>query len=128
MRYLDPTISNYTKAISQGIATERAYKRHVLFDQQYGERAERLACIAMIRANLPEEEWPDFAREDATGGAVGTVAVARPMTRKRRSAAERRFHREQQVHDTRIDLSRLVDAWGARVRDGATLAALRQGR
>lgn len=126
MRYLDPTISNYSKAISSGLETQRQYYRAFRFDQQHGERAERLACIAMIRANLPEEEWPEFAREPATAPAA--EAVARPMTRKRRRAAEARYVREQQIQETRLDLSRLVDAWGANVRDGATLRAIRGGR
>lgn len=126
MRYLDPTISNYSKAISSGLDAQRQYQRAFRFDQHHGERAERLACIAMIRANLPEDEWPEFAREAATAPAA--EAVARPMTRKRQRAAEARYQREVQVQEVRCDLGRLVEAWGATVRDGATLRALRGGR
>jgi hypothetical protein len=135
MRYLDPTISNYTKAITAGVDAQRAYAVQLDFDQQHGERAERLATIAMLWAcvengDMELDELPQWARYEpwapATAPAPETRVysshVERKLTRKRARVAEQQEQERERAERWRSSgvkdaLGQLAEAWGARVRD-----------
>lgn len=67
MRYLDPTISNWTKAVTSGIDSQHVYETQVRFDMERGEFAEKLAVLASLRAcvvrgDMELDEVPAWAR------------------------------------------------------------------
>lgn len=148
MRYLDPTISNYTKAITAGIGPAHEYAVRLQFDNQHGERAERLVVAAQFRCALEEGDmqWHELprwvqqelereARLDAMDDDAPPPApadrrysshVERKLTRKRRQVLEDRQQAQERA-DTRSmrGLERLADAWGARVK--GEIAPLRRG-
>lgn len=139
MRYLDPTISNYTKAITAGIGPAHEYAVRLQFDNQHGERAERLVVAAQFRVALEEgdmqwhelpqwvqqelererrlEAMDDHAPPPAPADRRYNTHVERKLTRKRRDVLEKRQEAQERA-DTRSmqGLERLADAWGARVK------------
>lgn len=134
MRYLDPTISNYTKAITAGVDAAKAYAVHVDFDMQHGERAERLATLASLWAcvdagDMELDELPQWARYSEWSPATAPAPtdhrlsshVERKLTRKRAKVAERREQERERAESFRKDgvrmaLGQLAEKWGARVR------------
>ena len=144
MRYLDPTISNYSKAITAGVDAAKAYTVHVDFDLQHGERAERLATLASLWAcvdagDMELDELPQWARYSEWSPATApapeprrySTHVERKLTRKRVQVAERQEQERQRADVWRKDgvrmaLGALAEKWGGRVRD--EIAPLRARR
>lgn len=132
MRYLDPTISNYTKAITAGIGPAHEYAVRLEFDNERGERAELLVLVAQCRAALEagEMQWHELplhvqreielelrAEVRATTPAPAdrrySTHVERKLTRKRRQVAE---DMQQAQERGMRGVERLAEAWGARVK------------
>jgi hypothetical protein len=144
MRYLDPTISNYTKAITSGIAAAHVYAVRMKFDNEHGEAAEREVALSMLKLALEEgdlvwQDVPEWAQLAIQGehyrifvgeGLYDTNATApaaelsshveRKLTRKRRETLEA-MEKQRQAReraDTRLvnKLEQLAGAWGCRVK------------
>jgi hypothetical protein len=151
MRYLDPTISDYSKAMSAGIGAAHVYAERIQFDNERGEQAERAVVLVQLKAALETgdmhwNELPEWAQLAIQGehhvmaygdGLVGNAAAPaadhrlsshaeRKLTRKRQQVLEKR-QQERERADSRAmqKLEQLVEAWGARVR--GNIAPLRRG-
>jgi hypothetical protein len=66
MRYLDPTISNWSKAAAAGIDAQHSYETQVRFDMENGELAERLGVYASLKlcvatGDMTPDELPEWA-------------------------------------------------------------------
>jgi hypothetical protein len=150
MRYLDPTISDYSKAISAGIGAAHVYAERIQFDNERGEQAERAVVVCQCKVALESgdllwHELPSWVQlviqgEHHVRGWVdgdGFVAPApaadhrlsshaeRKLTRKRRQVLEKRQQGQERADSRSMQkLEQLVEAWGARVR--GNIAPLRR--
>lgn len=150
MRYLDPTISDYSKAISAGIAAQRVYVERRKFNNERGEDAERSVVVCQCKPALETgdmlwHELPSWVQlviqgehhrmgyfeglAPATAPAVDhrlSSHAERKLTRKRRQVLEK-WQQERERADERSmhKLEQLVEAWGARVK--GNIAPLRRG-